>query len=122
MTRAAEEIPERHVPVLLQPALDVFALYTLEHHTRALEHKNAKVQSESDNETIGQINAQWCMLTRPQRLERLARHHLDIEPPMPDQMITDKQVISSLPPGPAVARDKTLASEDPLADLLRMIQ
>jgi hypothetical protein len=62
------------------------------------------------------------MLTRPQRLERLARHHLDMGPLMPDQIIADGQVTGSLPPAPANAPDKTPASEDPLADLLRMMQ
>ena len=47
---------------------------------------------------------------------------LDMGPLMPDQIITDRQVTGSLPPAPANAPDKTPASEDPLADLLRMMQ
>ena len=46
----------------------------------------------------------------------------DMGPLMPDQIITDKQVTGSLPPAPANAPDKTPANEDPLADLLRMMQ
>lgn len=101
-----------------------FALYQLEHNTRKLERELAARQEaiESEYELIGLLNAEWSMLTRPQRLERLARHHLDMGPLMPDQIITDRQVSGSLPPAPANAPDKTPASEDPLADLLRMMQ
>ena len=101
-----------------------FALYQLEHKTRKLERDIAAGQEaiENEYEMIGLLNAERSMLTRPQRLERLARHHLGMGPLMPDQIITDKQVTGSLPPAPADAPDKIPASEDPLADLLRMMQ
>lgn len=101
-----------------------FALYKLEHNTRKLERDIAARQEaiESEYEMIGLLNAEWSLLTRPQRLENLAKHHLGMGPLMPDQIITDAQITGSLPPAPANAPDKIPASEDPLADLLRMMQ
>ena len=101
-----------------------FALYTLEHRTRSLERKIAATGKEIDGEyeMIGLLNAEWSMLTRPQRLERLAKHHLNMGPLNPDQIISDNQITGSLPPAPAHSPDQTPASDDPLADLLRMMQ
>jgi cell division protein FtsL len=109
------------VPAVLASA---FALYTLEHNTRALERKIAKVESETESEyeMIGLLDAEWSLLTRPQRLERLARHHLNMGPLLPDQIKRPGDITGSLPPAPAAAPDETPASEDPLADLLRMMQ
>ena len=101
-----------------------FALYQLEHHTRSLERRIAAADRdvESEYEMIGLLKAEWSLLTRPQRLERLARQHLDMGPVLPDQIITDQQVTGSLPAAPVASPDQTPASKDPLADLLRMMQ
>ncbi len=101
-----------------------FALYTLEHNTRALERQIAATEkaTEGEYEMIGLLDAEWSMLTRPQRLERLARHHLNMGPLLPDQIKRLDDVTGSLPPAPAAAPGETPASEDPLADLLRMMQ
>ncbi len=101
-----------------------FALYTLEHNTRALERQIAAAEkaTESEYEMIGLLDAEWSLLTRPQRLEQLARHHLNMVPLLPDQIKRPEEITGSLPPAPAAAPDETPASEDPLADLLRMMQ
>ena len=101
-----------------------FALYQLEHHTRSLERRIAAAERdiESGYEMIGLLNAEWSLLTRPQRLERLARKHLNMCPVFPDQIIADQQVTGSLPPAPAMSPGEIPASKDPLADLLRMMQ
>lgn len=101
-----------------------FALYTLEHNTRALERQIAAAEkaTESEYEMIGLLDAEWSLLTRPQRLEQLARHHLNMVPLLPDQIERPEEITGSLPPPPASAPDETPASEDPLADLLRMMQ
>ena len=111
---------------LLVPAVlaSGFALYNLEHSTRSLEREIAATGKDIDGEyeMIGLLNAEWSLLTRPQRLERLARNHLGMGPLMPDQIKRSEQLTGSLPHAPAASPDETPASDDPLADLLRMMQ
>ncbi len=101
-----------------------FGLYTLEHRTRSVEREIARVDAgiESEYEFIGLLNAEWSMLTRPQRLEQLARNHLDLGPVLPDQLVELNGLAEKLPPAPVHEPDKTPASDDPMADLLRMMQ
>ncbi|WP_337660167.1 cell division protein FtsL [Anderseniella sp. Alg231-50] len=101
-----------------------FALYTLEHRTRSVEREIARVDKgiESEYEFIGLLNAEWSMLTRPQRLEQLARNHLELAPVLPDQLVELNGLAAKLPAAPAHEPDKTPASDDPMADLLRMMQ
>ena len=101
-----------------------FALYTLEHRTRSVEREIARVDAtiESEYEYIGLLNAEWSMLTRPQRLEQLARHHLDLEPVLPDQLVAPDELGDRLPPAPGQAESQEAVPEDPMADLLRMMQ
>lgn len=101
-----------------------FALYNLEHNSRSLEREIAAVERsiDSEYELIGLLDAEWSLLTRPQRLEQLARLHLGMGALTPDQIIGPEQITGSLPPAPAAASDQVPASEDPLADLLRMMQ
>ncbi len=101
-----------------------FALYTLEHRTRSLERQIAKIDAtiEGEYEFIGLLNAEWSMLTRPDRLEVLARDHLSMGPLLPDQLVRLSDLAGHLPPPPEVKPEQTPAGEDPLADLLRMMQ
>ena len=101
-----------------------FALYTLEHKTRSTERTIARidVQVESEYEYIGLLNAEWSLLTRPQRLEILARDHLKMGPILPDQVKKANGLAAVLPPAPAHKPDQTPTNKDPLADLLRMMQ
>ncbi len=101
-----------------------FALYTLEHRTRSVEREIARVDEsvESEYEFIGLLNAEWSLLTRPQRLEQLARNHLNMAPVLPDQLVGLDGLAARIPPAPASEPDKTPASDDPMADLLRMMQ
>ena len=64
------------------------------------------------------------MLTRPQRLEQLARHHLKQGPVLPDQLVGLDALSAKLPPAPAPSADdnQAQATDDPMADLLRMMQ
>ncbi len=101
-----------------------FALYTLEHRTRSVEREIARVDAaiESEYEFIGLLNAEWSLLTRPQRLQQLAKNHLELGPVWPDQLIELNELSAKLPAAPAYDLDKTPVSEDPMADLLRMMQ
>jgi len=101
-----------------------FALYTLEHRTRSVEREIARVDAmiESEYEFIGLLNAEWSMLTRPQRLERLARNHLNLGPVLPDQLVGLDALSAKLPPVPTDETDQAPVTDDPMADLLRMMQ
>jgi len=101
-----------------------FALYTLEHRTRSVEREIARVDAriESEYEFIGLLNAEWSMLTRPQRLEQLARNHLKLGPVLPDQLVGLDALSAKLPPAPVANDDQAAETPDPMADLLRMMQ
>jgi len=101
-----------------------FALYTLEHRTRSVEREIARVDAriESEYEYIGLLNAEWSMLTRPQRLEQLARNHLNLGPVLPDQLVGLDALSAKLPPAPVTNDAQAPETVDPMADLLRMMQ
>ncbi len=101
-----------------------FALYTLEHRTRSVEREIARVDAriESEYEFIGLLNAEWSMLTRPQRLEQLARNHLNLGPVFPDQLVGLDALSAELPPAPVAGDNQASEATDPMADLLRMMQ
>jgi len=113
-----------NIVLMLGVLVSGFALYTLEHKTRSVERQIAAidVKIESEYEFIGLLNAEWSLLTRPDRLELLAKDHLKMGPVMPDQLVGLDGVAAALPPAPVSSPDETPANQDPLADLLRMMQ
>ena len=57
----------------------------------ALERINSKIAGH--HEAINVLRAEWSYLNHPGRLETMARHHLGLRPPKPDQAMR----ISELP-------------------------
>ncbi len=69
-------------------------LYNLEHTTRAHERSIAKATAALvDNaEAIKLLNAEWSSLTRPERIQQLAKQHLGMKQIEPDQIITTAEL------------------------------
>ena len=68
----------------------IFALYVVKYDTRQLEvrvHEMERQVSRADDE-IAHLQVQWGALTRPERIERLARKHLGYGPLRPRQFVT----------------------------------
>ena len=59
--------------------------------------RQLKAAVASEENTIRVLKAEWAYLTRPDRLEQLAKTHLGMKPVMPDQVAADAGAI----PAPA---------------------
>lgn len=99
-----------------------FVIYSLEHRMRAGERAISRMQQDiaDEREDIRLLKAEWGFLTRPQRIERLAREHAGMRPPQPWQWVGEAQLSASLPERPAP--NPAESPEDPLAEMLKVLQ
>ena len=99
-----------------------FVLYSLEHRMRANERALAKLDNEitEERELIRLLDAEWSYLTRPSRIERLAREHLAMGPLVPAQVVPEAEIARRIPERPAP--NPANSPDDPLAELLEVLQ
>ena len=99
-----------------------FVLYSLEHRMRAGERALAKLDHEitEERELIRLLEAEWSYLTRPARIERLAREHLAMGPLVPAQVVPEAEIARRIPERPAP--NPAESPNDPLAELLEVLQ
>jgi cell division protein FtsL len=99
-----------------------FVLYSLEHRMRAGERALAKLDHEitQERELIRLLEAEWSYLTRPARIERLAREHLAMGPLVPAQVVPEAEIPRRIPERPAP--NPAESPDDPLAELLEVLQ
>jgi cell division protein FtsL len=99
-----------------------FVLYSLEHRMRAGERALARLSGEitEERETIRLLDAEWSYLSRPARLERLAREHVGMGPVAPTQVVREEELASRIPERPAP--NPAESPDDPLAELLEVLQ
>lgn len=68
----------------------IVLIYDMKYETRRLEERAAELEraiaEEKDN--VALMRAEWSHVTRPERLERLARDILDLQPAKPEQLLT----------------------------------
>jgi cell division protein FtsL len=71
-------------------------VYNLKEKTYDLENEKNSIISQihKDQEAIKVLNAEMAYLSRPERLERLARKHLVLESSVNEQMITDVSALT----------------------------
>jgi cell division protein FtsL len=96
-----------------------FVVYSLEYSIKQGERQIARAKNETRKvqETTRLLDAEWSMLTRPERLQRLAEKHLDLEPLRAGQVVSENVLLSRLPERPAA--NPAEAGNDPIADMLK---
>lgn len=75
------------LPVLLVLALAALYVIKLETWQLKRQAKALQQQIEREERAITILRADWAYLTRPQRIEKLAREHLGMRPLDPKQII-----------------------------------
>ncbi len=65
-----------------------FGLFHLKHEVQALEDDLVRLNRQivAEQQSIHVLKAEWSYINQPQRLEALARRHLDLVPMRPEQL------------------------------------
>jgi cell division protein FtsL len=67
-----------------------YVIYQVKYQSRALDAEIATLGKEIDDErdAIAVLRAEWSLLNRPERIERLAKKYLKLAPAKPVQLVT----------------------------------
>lgn len=74
-----------------------YVIYQVKYETRALDAEIAKIgkEIEAERDAIAVLRAEWSLLNRPERIERLAKKHLKLAPSDPHQLVTVDSVTNA---------------------------
>ena len=82
----------RFVNICLVLALVAFAcvIYEGKYEARALDEDidGLRKNIETERDAVAELRAEWSVLNRPERIERLAEKHLKLVPARPTQLVT----------------------------------
>src|SRR6476659_4476414 len=82
----------RFFNICLSLALVVLAyvIYQVKYDTRSLDVDIASLSKdiEAERDAVAVLRAEWSLLNRPERIERLAEKHLKLAPTRPQQLVT----------------------------------
>jgi cell division protein FtsL len=103
----------RFVNVCLVLALGALAyvIYEVKYEARALDEKIAVLQKdiEAERDGVAVLRAEWSLLNRPERIERLALKYLKLGPARPSQLVTlDTVSESDFERARVIAADQTV--------------
>ena len=98
-----------------------FWLYQLEYQARVAENeiRGVRRQMQAEFEAIRLLRAEWAYLSRPQRIEDLARKHLTLAPLKAEQIIGAGDLVKVIP---EYDRFRKPEDGDPIADLLQGLE
>lgn len=67
-----------------------YVIYQVKYESRALDDEIATLAKQIDEERdgIAVLRAEWSLLNRPERIERLAQKYLKLAPAKPTQLVT----------------------------------
>jgi len=70
-------------------------IYQQKHETRQLEVRAANLSREIASQTraLAVLRAEWTYLTRPERLERIAREELELAPVTAEQVVSFSEIV-----------------------------
>lgn len=97
-----------------------YVIYQVKYEARALDEEIASLGKKIDEErdALAVLRAEWSLLNRPERIERLAQKYLKLAPAQPRQLVTLDKVtdrdfdrarleIAAPAPTPAASTPKT---------------
>lgn len=96
-----------------------YVIYEVKYEARALDEEIAGLQKdiEAERDGVAVLRAEWSLLNRPERIERLALKYLKLAPARASQLVTlDTVSESDFERARMVAADQTVppaASSDP---------
>ncbi len=103
----------RFFNICLSLALVVLAyvIYEVKYDTRSLDVDIASLSKdiEAERDSVAVLRAEWSLLNRPERIERLAEKYLDLAPPRPQQMLA----LETASPGDIDRASAELAAPSP---------
>jgi cell division protein FtsL len=103
----------RFCNICLSLALVVLAyvIYQVKYDTRSLDVDIASLSKdiEAERDSVAVLRAEWSLLNRPERIERLAEKYLDLAPPKPQQMLA----LETASPGDLDRASAALAQPSP---------
>jgi cell division protein FtsL len=67
-----------------------YVIYEVKYEARALDREIATLRKQIDVErdALAVLRAEWSLLNRPERIERLAERHLKLKAASPQQIVT----------------------------------
>ena len=67
-----------------------YVIYEVKYESRALDAEIAQLQEdiEAERDGVAVLRAEWSLLNRPERIERLAEKYLKLAPAKPNQLVT----------------------------------
>jgi cell division protein FtsL len=79
-----------NICLVLGLAALAYVIYQVKYEARALDEQIASLSKEieSERDGIAVLRAEWSLLNRPERIERLAAKYLKLAPPQPRQLVT----------------------------------
>jgi cell division protein FtsL len=100
----------------------VILIYDMKFETRRLENRAAQltraIEDEKDN--VALMRAEWSHVTRPERVEKLAREILDLAPVKATQVINQQDFVDALLNRPgAAAHASGWRARDEIGALIR---
>jgi cell division protein FtsL len=96
-----------------------YVIYQVKYETRSLEEEIATLSKdiEAERDSVAVLRAEWSLLNRPERIERLAEKHLKLEPVTPQQLRSLESVTSAnlkLPAKETVAAAAPVEPKQPM--------
>ncbi len=67
-----------------------YVIYQVKYEARSLDEEIASLGKQIDEErdALAVLRAEWSLLNRPERIERLAQKYLNLAPAQPQQLVT----------------------------------
>ncbi|HUW74422.1 MAG TPA: hypothetical protein VMW05_10440 [Methyloceanibacter sp.] len=92
-----------------------YVIYQVKYEARALDERIVVLQKEIERErdTLAVARAEWSLLNRPERIERLAKKYLNLAPAQPRQLVILDEVTDRELQRAAIAPTKAAALKAP---------